>query len=204
MSLHPSSRDGLRLSDASPLDHPSLEVSPASKSAQKFRHNQAPNTANFFSPTDVVSNKSASTGKPIWPNLSDDHALHQFHKRLPGILSGADYNEVWGIELSAASPPDFDTLKILQKFLRANQNNLDKGAEQLENTLKWRKEFKPREQLEKLFSERKYKGLGYITKVMVPVPGGEPVEKVICWNVYGDVANIKETFGDLEEYVFLH
>ncbi|RPA84585.1 CRAL/TRIO domain-containing protein [Ascobolus immersus RN42] len=140
---------------------------------------------------------AATPVKPNWPSLADDHALNAFHKRLSGILSDTGYAEIWGIELSAASPPPFTTFQILQKFLRANQNNLDKAAEQLGNTLKWRKEFQPLELLKRDYSSKKFKGLGYNTKVVVP----DGTEKVVCWNVYGDVESIKETFGDLDEFI---
>lgn len=86
---------------------------------------------------------------------------------------------------------------ILQKFLRANANNVEKAAEQLQNTLKWRKEFQPLKALkEETWPVDLFNGLGYVSKIKTQ---GDK-EKIVTWNVYGSVKDVKGTFGDLQRY----
>jgi len=76
-----------------------------------------------------------------WPALEADHPLSQLLSKLPAILEETAYDEVYGITLAPAG--SFQTKLILQKFLRANANDLEKAIEQLTKALKWRKEFQP-------------------------------------------------------------
>ncbi|KAI9757774.1 MAG: Non-classical phosphatidylinositol transfer protein (PITP) [Chaenotheca gracillima] len=98
--------------------------------------------------------------------------------------------------------PPFHTLLILQKFLRANENDVEKAATQLTSTLKWRKEFGVKKIVEEeRFDERIYGGLGYVT--VIPRQGGEKEgwKEVVTWNIYGAVQDKKATFGDLDTFV---
>lgn len=92
----------------------------------------------------------------------------------------------------------FSTLLILQKFLRANQGQINKACEQLLGALKWRKEFKPLEVKKQVFDKTKFEGLGYITKLK-NVPESPNEVDIATFNIYGAVKDTKKTFGDLDE-----
>lgn len=139
--------------------------------------------------------KSASDG---WPAIDAQHPLSKFLELLPGILEEADYNEVYGVSLRSGQ--DFHTKLILQKFLRANANDLDKAKDQLSKTLKWRKEFQPLKVKDEVFSQKKFGGLGYIVRI-THVPGSENASDVATFNIYGAVKSNKETFGDLDAFM---
>ncbi|ODN74396.1 phosphatidylinositol transfer protein SFH5, variant 2 [Cryptococcus amylolentus CBS 6039] len=142
---------------------------------------------------------TASAAAPAWPELTPEHPLLQFHSRLATILSTADHSQIWGVTLSAATPPEFSTLLILQKYLRSVSGDVDAAAAALEKTLKWRKEFgldKPEgEKREEFGSE--FDGLGYVTNVKT----SEGKDEVVTWNVYGAVKDFKATFGDLDRFL---
>ncbi|KAI5795310.1 CRAL-TRIO domain-containing protein [Peziza echinospora] len=132
-----------------------------------------------------------------WPALEATHPLAQFQARLPELLEAADHNLIWGITLSATAPIPFHTTLILQKFLRANFNNVEGAYTQLLDTLKWRKEYNPEAAVAEEFSEAKFGGLGWVSKLKV----GEGVEKVVTWNIYGACKDTKKTFGDLDSFL---
>jgi hypothetical protein len=150
-------------------------------------------------PTTVPVEGPLSNGL-AWPELSDDHVLSKFLIKLPEILTATSHNEVYGVTLkatSAGSTPDFHTLLILQKFLRANQNDLPKAEEQLTKTLKWRKEFDPTKAAIEVFKKDKFNGLGYIT--VVPAKDKQSSQVVTTWNIYGAVKDYEKTFVPVEE-----
>ena len=72
----------------------------------------------------------------------------------------------------------------MQKFLRANANDLEKAKTQLTDALRWRKEYKPLEAKEKIFDTGKFGGLGFVTKIK-GVKQTENEEDVATFNVYG-------------------
>lgn len=80
----------------------------------------------------------------------------------------------------------------MQKFLRANANDLPKAEEQLLSTLKWRKEFDPVKAASETFPKDKFEGLGYVTEI----DGG-----IVTWNIYGAVKDYEKTFVPVDEYV---
>lgn len=137
----------------------------------------------------------AEVSTPQWPELAAEHPLSQFLTQLPSILETAAHNEIYGIKLDAAGP--FHTKLILQKFLRANANDVEKAKEQLSKALTWRKEFQPEKCLEDKFPKDKFDGLGYVT-VLEKVPGSENEKDICTWNIYGAVKDNKKTFGDLD------
>ena len=139
-----------------------------------------------------------NTSDDGWPALEPQHPLTLLLEQLPGILKEADYKEVYGITLVPEG--SFHTKLILQKFLRANQNDIEKAKEQLSKTLKWRKEFQPAKVKDEAFSQKKFGGLGYITKIS-DVPGSENKSDVVTFNIYGAVKSNKETFGDLDAFM---
>ncbi|KAF1812834.1 CRAL/TRIO domain-containing protein [Eremomyces bilateralis CBS 781.70] len=142
----------------------------------------------------------AAPTEPKWPDLSEDHPISKFRQALPDILTKSGYTEVYGIHLSAddsSATTVFHTNLILQKFLRANGNDLDKAKEQLLDTLKWRKSFQPHLLVNVTFDEEKFGGLGYIVRLTSQDTGDE----VVTFNVYGAVKDFKKTFGDTEEFI---
>ncbi|KEQ64251.1 CRAL/TRIO domain-containing protein [Aureobasidium melanogenum CBS 110374] len=124
--------------------------------------------------------------------------------RLGDLIKEAGYAEMYGVELAAPTeegkPSPFSTLLILQKFLRANQNQINKACEQLVGALKWRKEFKPLEVKNQVFDKTKFQGLGYITKLK-NVPESPNEVDIATFNIYGAVKDTKKTFGDLDEFI---
>ncbi len=135
------------------------------------------------------------SNEPSWPTLPEDHPLAKLAAQLPEILREADYAEVYGIALQPEAP--FHTKLILQKFLRANQNDLTRAREQLLATLKWRKEFQPLKAVEEVFSQKRFGGLGYVC-VVDGVLESVNERDVMTFNIYGAVKDNKATFGDLE------
>lgn len=138
----------------------------------------------------------------VWPVLTQGHPLSKFLEALPNILESTSYNEIYGITLKVkkeCSRPDFHTLLILQKFLRANQNNFTKAKEQLENTLRWRKQFDPKAAATAVYDKGKYGGLGYI--VVVPARDGSIPPVVTTWNIYGSVKDYEKTFVPVEDFL---
>ncbi|KAI9845577.1 MAG: Non-classical phosphatidylinositol transfer protein (PITP) [Sclerophora amabilis] len=148
-----------------------------------------------------------------WPELSAEHPLRQFHDKLPSILEEAAHSEIWGIVLSTSTTTSseksipFTTALILQKFLRANENDVDKAAAQLTGTLRWRREFDVRKAVEEeVFDHDTFAGLGYVTVVDRQSEdeegeGQEQGKEVVTWNIYGAVQDKKRTFGDLERFL---
>lgn len=118
--------------------------------------------------------------------------------RLPIIVKDVGYGEMWGVELKA---DDIDghvpTKVVLQKFLRANNNDPEAAEQQLTSALWWRKKYEPTRLVDKVFDENKYAGMGYVT--VHKASGENKAETVITWNIYGAVKDNKKTFGDVEE-----
>jgi len=99
-------------------------------------------------------------------------------------------------DVSESAAP-FSTLIILQKFLRANANNVTEARKQLVSALKWRKEFQPLKTLDDVFDKSRFEGLGYVAQLK-GVPGSTNETDVCAFNIYGAVKNTKKTFGDLD------
>jgi len=123
--------------------------------------------------------------------------LAQFFHELPSILTATGYNEMWGITLTDST--HVPTSIVLEKFLRANSNDVGKAGAQLISALEWRKKIQPLKLLDEVeFSEKKFGGLGFVTAYDGKDGKGK---EVVTWNIYGAVKDNKETFGDVEEYV---
>ena len=86
---------------------------------------------------------------------------------------------------------------ILQKFLRANANDADKAAAQLEKALAWRKSYQPNVAADEVFDKTRFSGLGYIVSLS-GVPGSANTKDIAAFNIYGAVKDNKKTFGDLD------
>lgn len=111
--------------------------------------------------------------------------------------------EIWGVSLH---DPDHHVPSqiVFQKYLNANDGDLDKAKDQLLKTLAWRATTKPLELLQQAYNRDKFAGLGYVTTYTKDEGGvhdaAEPETKeVFTWNVYGNTKNIDKTFGDLQE-----
>ncbi|KAI5843597.1 phosphatidylinositol transfer protein SFH5, partial [Tricharina praecox] len=144
------------------------------------------------------------------------------------LTASEGYNSIWGLTLiappaaepsaisatppattstpppaDAAAPtpeagPTFGTALILQKFLRANANDVAKAFSQLKDTMVWRKGFFSADgESSKGWSETKFKGIGYVNTIKHK----SGVEKVVSWNIYGATKDIKATFGGLDEFI---
>lgn len=148
--------------------------------------------------SDQAASAPAATGASSWPETAADHPLTQFYDAFELLTKEAAHNEVYGVTLSKSD--EFHTKLILQKFLRANANDLEKAKQQLLETLKWRKDFDPTKAAAESFDKTKFDGLGYIIEVD-GVPESENKKDIVTFNIYGAVKDNKATFGDLEAYV---
>lgn len=91
------------------------------------------------------------------------------------------------------------TLVILQKFLRANVNDLSKATTQLTEALKWRKEYRPLEAKDEVFDASKFGGLGFVTTIKV-AKETKNAEDIATFNIYGAATkDPKKTFGDTDK-----
>ncbi|EWC47656.1 hypothetical protein DRE_03276 [Drechslerella stenobrocha 248] len=128
-----------------------------------------------------------------WGAISDSLIL--FYGRLPEILTAGEHSEVFGVPLvHNPTEPAFSTLLVLQKYLRANEGNVEKAADQLIATLQWRKQMQPVELMAAEHERAAFEGLGY---VQVLTSNSE----VVTWNIYGGVTDYKKTFGDLDKFI---
>lgn len=134
---------------------------------------------------------------------SELEALTKLQAKLPEILKTAEYNEMYGHQLSESDHSDgpgkpFSEVKrdiILLKFLKARDYDIAQTSEMLTDALKWRKEFDPLD-CASAQHDSKFDKLGVITDKGA---GGEP--QVTNWNLYGAVSNRKEIFGDLKGFL---
>lgn len=104
------------------------------------------------------------------------------------------HKEMWGIELQEQAS-HIPTQVVLQKFLRANNNDVSLAEKQLTSALEWRKKYQPTALIDQVFDKVKFGGLGYVS--VHPDSNGK--ETVITWNIYGAVKDNQATFGNIEE-----
>lgn len=119
--------------------------------------------------------------------------LEKLAAKLPEIIKKTDHTEMWGVEL--VEKDHLPTQVILQKFLRANDNDVAAAEKQLTDALEWRKKVQPASLVSETFDKKKFGDLGYVT-VHKDEAGKETV---ITWNIYGAVKDNKATFGNVEE-----
>lgn len=145
-----------------------------------------------------AASKEDTKPSPTWPETPAEHNLTKFFSQVEALTSEATYNEVYGIALSPTN--EFHTKLILQKFLRANQGDLEKAKQQLLDTLKWRKEFDPVKAAGETFEKTRFEGLGWILRVQ-GVPDSTNESDVVTFNIYGAVKDNKKTFGDIDAFL---
>ena len=176
-----------------------LTAASALPSSQNANEQHSVNTVEKTISTEasITENQSTNGSTELkWPELSADHPLSQLAIQLPAILEEADYNEIFGVQLQRGTP--FHTKLVLQKFLRANANDIAKAREQLLRTLKWRKEFQPLKALIEHFDRKRFEGLGYVVQLDEPSEKGKiGTKQVVTFNIYGAVKDNKATFEDL-------
>jgi len=122
--------------------------------------------------------------------------LAKLASQLPEIKKNTGHDEMWGVKLSDDPETHVPTKIILQKYLRANGDDVAGAVKQLSAALEWRKKYNPVELVESSFDEAKFKGLGYVTTHK----DGDK-ETVITWNIYGSVKDNKKTFGDVDAFI---
>ncbi|KAF2458033.1 phosphatidylinositol transfer protein SFH5 [Lineolata rhizophorae] len=176
---------------------PAVPASPETAPAAKAEPNEKAEPAPEPNANGVAEPAGVASG-PSWPELPPDHPLAKFVAELGAILDEVGHDEMYGVKLDKSGP--FHTKLVLQKFLRANSNDLDKAKEQLRNSLKWRKEYNPLKAKDEVFSKEKFGGLGYVT-VVEGVPDSGNAKDVITYNNYGAVKDFKVTFGDLDAFI---
>ncbi|KAF4978840.1 hypothetical protein FZEAL_4842 [Fusarium zealandicum] len=148
----------------------------------------------------------APTGTPSKPAETSEDAqpeekptpetpLIKLNGRLDDIFSKTLHKEMWGVQLS-----DIDhvpTKVVLQKFLRANNDDPVAAEKQLTSALEWRKKMDPASLVSQTFDKKKFNDLGFVT-----IHKGESgKETIITWNIYGAVKDNKATFGNVDEFI---
>ncbi|KAH0422439.1 cral trio domain protein [Colletotrichum camelliae] len=123
-------------------------------------------------------------------------SLTSLFEKLPGILEAAKHKEMWGVQLSDNT--HVPTTVVLQKFLRANDDDVAKAADQLQKALEWRRDTNPGKLLDDVsFDKKKFDELGYVTTHK----DTEGKEIIITWNIYGAVKDKQATFGNVDEFI---
>ncbi|KAL0937901.1 Phosphatidylinositol transfer protein sfh5 [Colletotrichum truncatum] len=122
--------------------------------------------------------------------------LTSFFDKLPGILEAAKHKEMWGVQLSDST--HVPTTVVLQKFLRANDDDVSKAVDQLQKALEWRRDTNPGKLLDEVyFDTKKFDELGYVTTHK----DTQGKEVIITWNIYGAVKDKQATFGNVDEFI---
>lgn len=149
-------------------------------------------------PTETSAPAAEPTSAPKDAAAPAQAPFDKLAAQLPSILAAAEHSEMWGVELSGLGDELTVPARIvLQKFLNANEGDPDKAAEQLGAALKFRKEKKPLELVNRVFSKAKFENLGLVTWYDSP---GSKVPEVFTWNLYGNVKDrMDEVFVPLEE-----
>lgn len=125
--------------------------------------------------------------------------FEEFDAKVADILKEVDHDEMWGVKLVTPAASHVPSQIVIQKFLNANDGDLAKAVDQFKGALKFRKEKKPLELINKAFNASKFAELGAVT--VYPAKEGS-VPEVFTWNLYGNVkGKIEEAFTPLDEYV---
>ncbi|KAJ5005851.1 Phosphatidylinositol transfer protein sfh5 [Colletotrichum sp. SAR 10_66] len=147
-------------------------------------------------PEEKKEEKPAAAAAAEKPAEEKKTSLASLFEKLPGILEAAKHKEMWGVQLSDNT--HVPTTVVLQKFLRANDDDVAKAADQLQKALEWRRDTNPGKLLDDVsFDKKKFDELGYVTTHK----DGEGKEIIITWNIYGAVKDKQATFGNVDEFI---
>ncbi|KAF5236213.1 hypothetical protein FAUST_6683 [Fusarium austroamericanum] len=139
---------------------------------------------------EVHDEKPAQAG-----SSAPETSLAKLDGRLNDICSKAQHKEMWGVQLSSIN--HIPTMVVLQKFLRANNDDPVAAEKQLTQALQWRKKMNPTALVTQTFDKSKFNDLGFVTAHN----GENNKETIITWNIYGAVKDKKATFGNVEEFI---
>lgn len=137
--------------------------------------------------------KTVPAAVPAENPATPETPLTKLNARLEDIFTKTLHKEMWGVQLTNID--HVPTKVVLQKFLRANNDDPVAAEKQLTQALEWRKKMNPVALVTQTFDKSKFGDLGYVT-----VHKGENGnETIITWNIYGAVKDNKATFGNVEE-----
>lgn len=177
---------------------PTEELKNPKPSEKKVQDSTAVVADQAVPPPYTKEDTTPSSSSPVWPETPADHPLSKFFDQIEELTKETGHHEVYGITLSPTNA--FYTKLILQKFLRANQGDLEKAKQQLRETLEWRKQFDPIKAACETFDRSRFDGLGYILHVE-DVPESANKSDVVTFNIYGAVKDNKKTFGNLDAFL---
>ncbi|KAF5615359.1 SFH5-phospholipid transporter [Fusarium sp. NRRL 52700] len=139
--------------------------------------------------------KTVPAAVPAENPATPETPLTKLNARLEDIFARTLHKEMWGVQLTNID--HVPTKVVLQKFLRANNDEPVAAEKQLTQALEWRKKMNPTALVTQTFDKSKFGDLGYVT-----VHKGENgKETIITWNIYGAVKDNKATFGNVEEFI---
>ncbi|QGI82822.1 related to SFH5-phospholipid transporter [Fusarium fujikuroi] len=139
--------------------------------------------------------KTVPAAVPAENPATPETPLSKLNARLEDIFTKTFHKEMWGVQLTNID--HVPTKVVLQKFLRANNDDPVAAEKQLTQALEWRKKMNPTALVTQTFDKSKFGDLGYVT-----VHKGENGnETIITWNIYGAVKDNKATFGNVEEFI---
>ncbi|RKL30102.1 Phosphatidylinositol transfer protein sfh5 [Fusarium proliferatum] len=139
--------------------------------------------------------KTVPAAVPAENPATPETPLTKLNARLEDIFTKTLHKEMWGVQLTNID--HVPTKVVLQKFLRANNDDPVAAEKQLTQALEWRKKMNPAALVTQTFDKSKFGDLGYVT-----VHKGENGnETIITWNIYGAVKDNKATFGNVEEFI---
>lgn len=123
-----------------------------------------------------------------------DVLVTEFYPLAEEAFNKAEHREIWGIEFPT-NTGDWTAVHrgILAKFVTAKPT-VTEAAEQLTNTLKWRKQFRPLDAAYNETHSHLYEPLGVIT----PATSDRPA---VTWNLYGAVDDPSTVFADLDAFM---
>jgi hypothetical protein len=179
-----------------PSETPATPAAPAAPEASGTPDAPVTVEASSAVPTPTESKEPTETKEPPVEKAPVDEKTPI--TQLWAAAKATGHPEVWGVTL-ADPETHVPTQIVLQKYLNANDGDLDKAKDQLTKTLEWRAKNKPLELVKKVFSKTKFDGLGYVTKYLQEGSTEPEGKEVFTWNIYGGVKSIDETFGKLEE-----
>lgn len=169
---------------------------PAETAAAPAETPAAPAVTAAETPVDkpAEQNSEKADEKPADPAPAPlESPVTKLNARLADITAAAGHSEMWGVQLSDIE--HVPTMVVLQKFLRANNNDVAAAEKQLTSALEWRKKMQPGSLVTQSFDKKKFEDLGFVTTHKAD----DGKETIITWNIYGAVKDNKATFGNVEE-----